>query len=238
MKMQNKKKFFYFCILSLISIVSVAFAFTACNDTHAFSKYIFVRDFSETYTVSVKVNVKNHTEIWDRGYDYFEYNKGVDALYAKIMDTPPNNAYVTRKGDLFFVDEQANGRIYSCIIYPSEEKNTFLVHSMTYTLGEWANNMAIFFPAYTLDKPIDCKDSADTVYKCSLKIDALAQYYEERGYMTSTNSNVLKIVCMLRYPSKFPGELGSFGHKAVSWSIIYESESSIRFADVSDGYEF
>lgn len=220
-------------LISLISAVAVicacAAVFVACNDTRNFSKEIFVRDFSDTYTISVKVNVRKHT-YFPNDYNTFEYKKGIKSLYNEIGYT----AYM--RDDIIVINAEDNGRKYSCIIYQSGEPNKYVVHSMTYALGEWAEHQAIFFPSFWLDEEISPNDGADTVYQCACKIDMLASYYRERGYYAEIDGNTLKVVCLLKYPSVFNGTVGEYGHRAISWSVVYEDENSVRFADVSGDY--
>ena len=219
-------------IIAIAVVCICAFTFVACNDTRNFSKEIFVRDFSDTYTISLNVNVRHHT-YWPNSYNVFEYKKGIDNLYDEIW----NECHVAyMRNDTIVVDVSDGNRYYSCMIYPSGEKNKYIIHSMTYTLGEWADNQAIFFPGYWLDKEISSNDGADTVYQCAYKIEALASYYRERGYYAEIEGNTLKVVCLLKYPSVFPGEVGEYGHRAISWSVVFESENTVRFADVSSDY--
>lgn len=225
------------CLLCIFVIMCInATALSACNDTVAISNKIYIDDFSGTYTISVKAKVKNHSTL-PNAERTFEYNKSIDELYATIIGNPPYNQFVHKKNDIIFVDIiSACDRVYSCIIYKSEGSNTFTVHSLTYTLGGWANHQAIFFPAYSLNKEISPYDTADTVYQCSYDIETLKEYYIQRGYYAEIQNDTLKVVCLLIYPSVFKGEEGQFGRKAISWSIVYEDKNTIRFADVSNQY--
>ena len=217
-------------IVFALMIVSLsAISLMACNDTKAYSNEIFIEDFSETYTISVKAKVRNHS-ILPEGSRTFEYSKGFDKLYEAINNAPQNGSAL-KYGDIIFIDQHFNGRTYSCIIYPTGEKNKYVVHSMTYKLGEWANRMKIFFPAYLLDKEISYYDSESTTYQCEYNIQALRGYYIQRGYYATINDNILHVICLLRYPSTFEVE------KAISWSIVYENENTIRFADISNEYK-
>ena len=216
-------------IIAIVVICACAGAFVACNDTRNFSKEIFVRDFSDTYTISVKVNVQKHT-YYPNDYNTFEYKKGIDSLREEIGYL----AYM--KDDFIIINAEDNGRKYSCIIYRSGEANKYIVHSMAYVLGDWAEHQAIFFPRYCLDREISPNDGADTVYQCDYKINTLAAYYRERGYYAKIVGNTLKVVCLLKYPSVFSGTVGDYGHRAISWSVVYENENSVRFADVSSDY--
>ena len=216
-------------IIAMAVIFACASVFVGCNDTRNFSKEIFVRDFSDTYTISLKVNVRKHT-YFPNAFNTFEYKKGIGSLYDEIGWV----AY--RKDNTIVVDVSDGDRLYSCMIYPSGVSNEYIVHSMTYTLGEWADYQAIFFPRYWLDREISSDDGADTVYQCSSKINVLQSYYRERGYYAQIDGNTLKVVCMLKYPSVFIGEVGEYGHRAISWSVVYESENTVRFADVSNEY--
>ena len=216
-------------IIAFAVVCLCASVFVACNDTRNFSKEIFVRDFSDTYTISVPVNVRKHT-YFPNNYNTFEYKKGIESLYKEIGYM----AYM--KDDIIVVNAEDNGRKYSCIIYQSAESNKYVVHSMTYVLGEWAEHQAIFFPSFWLDKEISPDDSANTVYQCTGKIDLLASYYRERGYYAQIDGNTLKVVCLLKYPSVFSGTVGEYGHRAISWSVVYEDENAVRFADVSNEY--
>lgn len=87
-----------------------------------------------------------------------------------------------------------------------------------------------------MDKEISPYDDVETVYQCSYDIETLKEYYIQRGYYAEIQNDTLKVVCMLIYPSVFEGEEGEFGRKAISWSIVYEDENAIRFADVSNRY--
>ena len=217
-------------VFALIIASLSAISLMACNDTKAYSNEIFIEDFSETYTISVKAKVRNHS-ILPEGSRTFEYSKGFDKLY-EVIKSESLNGSALKDGDIIFIDQSVNGRTYSCIIYPTGEKNKYVVHSMTYRLGEWANRMQIFFPAYLLDKEISYNDSESTTYQCEYNIQALSGYYTQRGYYTTITDNVLHVVCLLRYPSTFSNGL----EKAISWSIVYENENTIRFADISNEY--
>ena len=223
-------------VCSLILVCFSGFTLLACNDTRANSTEIFIDDFSGTYTISVKAKVKNHSTL-PNATRSFEYGKGIEKLYECIIATPPYNQYVRIENNIIFIDLVGTGnRTYSCIIYPSKEKNTYIIDSMTYTLGEWAKHQAIFFPAFTLNKEINPYDNADTKYQCTYNINDLKTYYHERGYYTEIEDNKLKVICLLRYPSVFEGNDGEFGRKAISWSIIYENENTIRFSDAANQY--
>ena len=222
-------------VLAIVCYCSIALM--ACNDALSNSDKIYINDFSDTYTISVKAKVKNHSTL-PGATRTFEYGKGLDKLYESIVATPPYDGWVRLENNIIFVDiVEQWGRIYSCIIYPSQEKNTYMVDSMTYVLGNWADNRSIFFPAYTLDKKISFNDDEGTTYQCSLSIEELKTYYTQRGYWAEINDNELRVVCLLRYPSVFEGKAGAFGRKAISWSIIYDDDRTIRFADICDRYE-
>lgn len=226
-----RKAIIYLC--SVVLLCLCATAFLACDSTISTSDKIFIDDFSETYTISVKAKVKKHSTLPNASRS-FEYGKGLDKLYESIISTPPYNQFVHKENDMIFVDLVSNTRIYSCIIYPGENKNQYIVHSMTYALGKWANYQSIFFPAYSLNREISSQDDANTSYTCAFSIEDLKQYYTERGYLAEIQDNKLRIVCLLSYPNTFSENASS--RKAVSWSIVYESENCIRFADVSNEY--
>lgn len=226
-----RKAIIYLCTIVLLCLCATAFL--ACDNTISTSDKIFIDDFSETYTISVKAKVKNHSTLPNASRS-FEYGKGLDALYESIISTPPYSQFVRKENDMIFVDLASNTRIYSCIIYPGENKNQYIVHSMTYALGKWANNQSIFFPAYSLDREISSQDDADTKYNCAFSIEELKRYYTERGYLAEIQDNKLCIVCLLSYPYTFSKNPDR--RKAVSWSIVYESKNCIRFTDVSNDY--
>jgi len=207
----------------------------ACNDTKHLSKEISIRDFSDTHTISVKVSVRNHT-CAPNAFQTFEYGKGFDKLYEAIKEDSVYRNSVQKDNGIIVIDFADNVRTYSCIIYPSGQADKYVIHSMTYTLGKWADYQAIFFPSYLLDKEISPDDGAETTYRCAYKIDALAGYYKTRGYYAEISDNKLKVVCMLRYPTTFKGQDGEYGRKAVAWTVVYENDTLIRFADVSNSY--
>jgi len=236
--MRNKrllgKALLLVCTFAIVCLSGISLL--ACNDVKSTSKEIFIDDFSGTYTISVKAKVKNHS-ILPNAFRTFEYAYGIDKLYDTIIKAPHYSQFVHIDNDIIFVDLVDSGnRTYSCIIYPSDKKNTFIVHSMTYTLGQWANHQSLFFPAYTLDKDINPSDSETTTYICEYDIETLKEYYIKRGYYAEIKNNTLYVICLLRYPSVFEGEEGEYGRKAISWSVIYESDNSIRFADVENKY--
>ncbi len=227
-----KKAFVYLC--SIVVLCLCATAFIACDSSILRSDKIFIDDFSETYIISVKAKVKHHSTLPDASRA-FEYSKGLDKLYESIIDTPPYNRCVRKENDMLFVDFASGTRIYSCIIYPGANKNQYVVHSMTYALGQWAIHQPIFFPAYSLNREISTQDDVNTTYSCSFSIEELKQYYTERGYLAEIQDNKLQVVCLLSYPRDL-SETSHIANKAVSWSIVYESENLIRFADVSNDY--
>ena len=179
-------------IISVLILGILSLTLFACNDTLSNSKEIFVYDFSETYKISIKVAVKNHT-YFPSEYNRFEFSKGIDKLYEKISET---TSTARRQGDVIIIDRFADCRKYSCIIYPLSE-GSFAIHPMCYTLGEWADNQAIFFPSFTLDKEIKSTDGENETYECSYNIENLQAYYNERGYKADIDGNVLKVVCLL-----------------------------------------
>ncbi|MCM1306644.1 MAG: hypothetical protein NC037_03040 [Bacteroides sp.] len=232
--MKNASHKVILAMLVMIFICSSVMILSACNDTRTFSNEIFINDFSETYTISIPVKVKHHSILPDSGRS-FEYSKGFDKLYNEISkSTLIGDTY--KVNDNIVVDVLAYDRKYSCIIYPLGEKNKYMVHSMSYMLGEWAGYKEIFFPSYKLDREISSSDSESATYQCSYTIAALASYYKERGYYSAVSENVLHVVCLLKYPSVFIGGDDNYG-KAISWSIVYDSEHTIRFADVANRYE-
>ena len=205
-----------------------------CNDTISYSKTIFIDDFSDTYTISIPVKVKNHS-VLPEPKRVFEYSKGYDKLYETISASSYASS-VYKSGDKIIIDIRGvAGRMYSCMIYQAGEKNKYIVDSMTYVL-EWANNRSIFFPSYLLNKGIAPSDAEGTIYRCEFDIEALKNYYVERGYYAQIDGNTLKVVCMLRYPNSSFGDESNYGYKAIAWSVVYENENDIRFSDISDDY--
>ncbi len=205
-----------------------------CNDTISYSKTIFIDDFSDTYTISIPVKVKNHS-VLPEPKRVFEYSKGYDKLYEAISASSYASS-VYKSGDKIIIDIRGvAGRMYSCMIYQAGEKNKYIVDSMTYVL-EWANNRSIFFPSYLLNKGIAPSDAEGTIYRCEFDIEALKNYYVERGYYAQIDGNTLKVVCMLRYPNSSFGDESNYGYKAIAWSVVYENENDIRFSDISDDY--
>lgn len=231
MKSIIRKTFIYLC--SFVMLCLCMATFLACDNTISTSDQIFIDDFSETYTISIKAKVRNHSTLPNASRS-FEYSKGLDKLYESIIDAPPYSQFVRKENNMIFVDFRSDKRIYSCIIYPGASKNQYIVHSMTYALGEWANYQSIFFPAYSLNREISTQDDASTSYTCSFSIEELQRYYTERGYLAEIQDNKLCVVCLLTYPYTFAENADN--RKAVSWSIVYEEEYLIRFADVSNDY--
>lgn len=227
-------KKFYSIIAVILLLAICILVLVACNDTISHSNKIFVTDFSETQEISVEVNVKNHTD-FPNVKNYFEYKKDIDSLYEKIS-SKPKNGDVRLVDNTIIIDKHKDGRCYSCIIYKYDD-NRYIVHSMTYTLGEWANNLAIFFPSYTLDKQISKTDDENTLYHCSLDINALKEYYSEHGYYTEIKDNELRVICLLRYPDKHSNYYTEGSDKALSWSIVYKDDNTIGFSNVVDDYQ-
>lgn len=231
--MKNKRfaiKVLY-CICVIFIVCFCLITATACNNKIRFSKEIFITDFSETYRISIKVSVKNHLNLPEPALS-FEYGKGMDKLLEDINDSP-SGCSARKDNNVILVDCYDNDRIYSCIIYPSGVKNEYIIHSLSYNLGEWAENRAIFFPAYTLDREINgLNDAEATTYDCSMNIDDLKNYYTQRGYYAEISDNALRVVCLIRYPSAF-----EYQDKAISWTVVYEDTNTIRFKDVTNEYK-
>ncbi len=229
MKKKNLNIIIVLCATLLICVAMLC----ACNDTKKFSDEIFITDFSETKEITIEVDVKNHSILPDFSR-VFEYKKDINKLYEEIVSSPKNRNVRLENG-VIIVDKYYSCRYYSCIIYKDAgDNNKYIVHSMAYSLGEWADNKAIFFPAYTLDKEISSSDDANTVYNCKMGINELKNYYTERGYLATITDNVLRVVTIQRYPTKFEGY---YGDKALAWSVVYVSENQIKFADIGDEFE-
>lgn len=207
----------------------------ACDDTISHSDKIFITDFSETQEISVEVSVKNHTD-FPSVKNYFEYKEDINSLYEKISSKPKNGNARLIDNTIIIDKNKEDGRCYSCIIYKWKD-NTYIVHSMTYSLGELANNLAIFFPSYTLDKQISNTDDKNTTYHCTFDINALKEYYNAHGYYTEIRDNELRVVCLLRYPNKHSNYHTDGNNKALSWSIVYKDDNTISFSNVVDCYQ-